>query len=279
MQMKKIIINADDFGYSKENNEAIKIGYESEVITSASIMTNMSGFEDAVYRVIPQCPNLDIGFHFNIIEGKSLTSPPLLTDNQGFFNKNYLYIIANSKRKDFLEQIEAEFRLQIEKILKYHSISHIDSHVLTHAIPHIYKLIMKLAKEYNINYIRTQKEIPYFVWHSSFNFKYPVNILKNILLNYYTISNNKNCYSTNDYFIGILYTGMMDKNCIIKGLKKINKKNSITEIIFHPCTDIKKANNYAEFLITQDKKFKEELKILGFELTNYSVLESKSALV
>ena len=65
---------------------------------------------------------------------------------------------------------------------------------------------------------------------------------------------------------------MMNEETIINGLKKIKKENSITEIIFHPTIDKSKTNNYKEFLITQNQSFKEELKKLDFELTNYTSL-------
>ena len=61
----------------------------------------------------------------------------------------------------------------------------------------------------------------------------------------------------------------MDEEAILKGLSKIKKDNTITEVIFHPTTDENKQNNYKEFLITQNPNFKEELKNSGFALSNY----------
>ena len=269
--MKKIIINADDFGYSKENNEAIKLGYEAGIITSTSLISNLEGFDNAVFEILPQIPAIDIGFHFNIIEGKSLKNQPMLCDKNGYFNNSYLQLILKSNNKNFIKQIEIEFREQIEKVLKHCKISHIDSHVHTSTIPNIHKLITKLAKEYNIKYLRNPYEKPYIVLNKSFNLNFPINILKNILLNSFSLINKKEI-KTNDYFIGVLYTGMMNEETIINGLKKIKKENSITEIIFHPTIDKSKSNNYKEFLITQNQSFKEELKKLDFELTNYTSL-------
>ncbi len=274
MQMKKIIINADDFGYSPDNNEAIKQGFLSGIITSASILTNLHGFDDAVNNVLKEIPDIDLGFHFNITEGKSLTDCNLLCDKDGYFNNSYLDLILKSNSQKFIEQVEKEFRVQIEKILKYHPITHIDSHMHVHAIPKIFKLFLKLAKEYDIQFIRTQKEIPYIIWRKSLNLKYPVNIIKNILLNFFTTINNRELANTkiktNDYFIGVLYTGHMDESTIIQGIKKIKKNNSITEVIFHPTVNKNKQNNYKEFLITQNPKIKELLLNSGFELKNYS---------
>ena len=58
--------------------------------------------------------------------------------------------------KEFLIQVETEFRAQIEKTINQTKIHHLDSHVHTHAIPNIFKITLNLAKEYNIPYIRTQ---------------------------------------------------------------------------------------------------------------------------
>ena len=267
MQMKKLIINADDFGISKETNLAIKQGFDTGIITSTSLIVNLESFEHAIFDILPYCNSLDVGFHFNIIEGKSLTNQPLLCDENGFFNNKYGQLIIKSFNKEFLKQVEIEFRAQIEKALSHTKISHIDSHVHTHAIPNIFKLVSKLAKEYNIPFIRTQKEIPYIVWKKSFNTKFIVNIIKNILLNTFTLANKTT--KTNNYFIGVLYTGFMDEEAILKGLSKIKKDNTITEVIFHPTTDENKQNNYKEFLITQNPNFKEELKNSGFALSNY----------
>ena len=265
--MKKLIINADDFGISRETNLAIKQGFEAGIITATSLIVNLEAYEHAVNEILPTISNIDIGFHFNIIEGKSLTNQPLLCDKNGFFNNSYGKLILKSFNKEFLNQVETEFRAQVEKALKYCEISHIDSHVHTHAIPNIFKLISKLAKEYNIPYIRTQHEIPYIVWKKSFNIKFAINIIKNILLNTFTAVNKNE--KTNNFFIGVLYTGIMSENTILKGLSKIKKDNSITEVIFHPTIDENKKGNYREFLITQNPNFKENLKNSGFALSNY----------
>lgn len=267
--MKKIIINADDFGYSKENNEAIKEGFNAGVITSTSIIPNADFFDDTITNVLPNISSIDIGIHLNIIEGKSLTNQSMLCDKDGYFNNNYLELILKSKNKEFQKQIETEFRAQIEKVKKHCNITHLDSHVHTHAIPAIFDTTIQLAEEFNIKYVRTQMEKPYIVLNKSFNLKFMVNILKNLLLNIFSYINKRKFKNTNDFFIGVLYTGFMDEETIIKGLKKIKKENSTTEIIFHPTKDKNKTENHREFLITQNQNFKEELKNLGYTLVKH----------
>lgn len=268
MQMKRLIINADDFGYSKANNIAIQKGAQTGLITSTSLMANTEGFDHAVNEVLPTL-NADVGIHLNIIEGKSLTNQKMLCDENGIFNNSYIGLILKSRNNEFLKQVETEFRAQIEKVLEYTHASHIDSHVHTHAIPSIFKCTTELAKEYDIPYVRTQSEIPYKKKNELTDGRYIINSIKNALLNIFSFFNKKSNINTNNHLVGVLYTGHMDEEAIKEGLKKISD-NSVTEVIFHPNIDETKKDNYREFLITQNPNFKEELENLGFELSNYS---------
>ena len=145
--MKKVIINADDFGHSKNVNEAIMISHKEGILSSTSLMANMDGFNNAVYEIYPQIKTIDIGFHFNLTEGKSLSKNKLLCDTNGYFNNGFLSILLKSGDKKFLNAVEEEFRIQIEKTLNEVNISHIDSHRHIHAIPAIFQITKKLAEE------------------------------------------------------------------------------------------------------------------------------------
>lgn len=277
--MKKLVFNSDDFGYSSAFNEGIKKGFLSGVLTSTCILANGEAFDEAIEDILPQIPEIGLGIHLNIIEGKSLTNPSLLCDNKGFFNKGFIYMLLNSGNPDFLNQVEKEFKAQIEKILAKAKVDHINSHVHTHAIPGIFKITCKLAKEYGIKKIRTQFEIPYFIpkIQKHLTIKYPVNLIKLGLLNSFTLINRKeiakNGLQTNDYILGVTYTGYMDEDAVIYGLKAVESGNSLTEILIHPAyfeeERISKPLNYNEYLITQSPTIKEKIKSQGWGMTNY----------
>ena len=274
MVEKKFILNADDFGMSKAFNRAVLDGYHNGFLTSASLCANGKAFNAAVNEIIPECPNLGLGVHLNIIEGRSLTKAPLLTNKRGKFNNGFLSILLKSHDESFLNQVEFEFRTQIETVMNYAKVDHIDSHVHTHSIPNLFKITAKLAKEYNIPYIRTQYEEIYFVpsIRKHLNLKYPPNILKILLLNYFTSINKKVVeeygLKTNDNLIGVGYTGLMDDLTIEYGLKAIEDSH-ITEALIHPCHYATSNQHYTEFLITQNKALKDKIARLGFEITNY----------
>lgn len=280
MAERYFILNADDFGMSADFNRAVLYGCEKGLLKSASLCANGAAFDNAVNEILPECPSLGVGVHLNIIEGKSLTRCHLLTDDNGNFNKGYLALIFKSKNKEFQKQIEAEFRAQIEKVMRFVKPDHLDSHFHTHAIPEIFKITVKLAKEYNIPYIRTQHEnfyiVPGLLKH--LNFKYPANIIKSLLLNYFTSINRKTLSSseikTNDSLLGALYSGMMDNLTIECGLEALPEENAVTEAFIHPCKYNSNVNNHKvkEFLTTQNRELENKIRGLGFEITNYKQL-------
>lgn len=281
MAEQKFILNADDFGMSKALNKAILEGYSAGLLKSASLVANGKAFDEALDNVIPNCPDLGVGIHLNIMEGKSLCADlTTLTDKDGIFNNTYLKLLINSynpKEKEFFNELEREFRRQIEKIMSKTKVSHIDSHMHIHSIPPIFDLVCRLAKEYGINQVRTHFEkfyiIPVFDRH--LKPKFWQNLLRTIILGLFTIFNeataHKHELKTNDYLIGLLYDTMTDSLAISYAMNVIKYKKVTVEAFIHPSRyeDGLVDNRFDEFLLTKNKKLLEKIKKLGFEITNY----------
>lgn len=264
-------------------NKAILEACNYGLLKSTSLAANGEAFDDAVNNVIPSCPDLGVGVHLNIIEGKSLsTDLDRLTDSNGIFNQSFGQLLINSyntKNKSFLEQVEKEFRAQIEKVQSNKvEITHLDSHVHVHAIPPIFKIVAKLAKEYGIKQIRTQFEKPYIVpdIFMHLNTKYPVNLIKIALLDFFTLINRNTVkkfgLNTNDYINGVGYTSMMTSLTVSYGISALKNKSNITlETLIHPCRyeDGTIDNHFIEYKITKNEKLKNKIEELGFEIGNY----------
>lgn len=274
MNNKRFILNADNFGMSKPHNRAVLNGCLGGFLTSASLCANGKAFNAAVNEIIPELPQLKIGVHLNLTSGKALTKAPLLTNKKGKFNKNFFGLLLTPKTKTFLEQIEFEFRTQIETIMTYTDVHHITSNEHIHAIPEIFEIVAKLAKEYKIAYVRTHYEELYFTQALSkhLNIKYPINLLKFILLNCFTNKNKEVIKAfglhTNDYILGIQYEKFMDSKALENGLKVLDDANILVEAFIQPCYYTTKNKNSEEFKITQNKNLEDKIKRLGFELTN-----------
>ena len=135
-----------------------------------------------------------------------------------------------------------------------------------------------MAKEYGIKQVRTQYEQFYFtpVLSKHINLKYPPNLLKIALLNSFSIKNKKTIQQynlqTNDYIIGVGYTGLMDEKTVYSGLENLPDKDMVVEALIHPhFYPFPEKNNqrYREYLITQNIDLSDNIKRLGFSISNY----------
>jgi len=278
---KRFILNADDFGFSKASNRDVLEGHQAGLLKSASLMANGEAFEEAINSIIPNCPDLGVGIHLNVIEGKSLCSDiDSLVDSEGVFNNSYVQLLIkayNPKEIDFLPQLEREFRRQIEKVMSKTRVTHIDSHVHVHSIPKIFDMVCRLAKEYEIPQVRTQFEKPYIIpdLKKHLKLKYPINLVKLALLDVFTMFNEAKIHEyglkTNDFLVGVTYTSMMDSLTVAYGAMAVKYDNATVEALIHPrrYDDGTVDNHFDEFLLTKNKKLKEKIEKLGYEITNY----------
>jgi len=63
--MKKLVVNADDFGRSTPINQGIIQAHQKGIVTSASLMTDREGFDEAV-QLAKANPRLGIGLHLDL---------------------------------------------------------------------------------------------------------------------------------------------------------------------------------------------------------------------
>ena len=155
--MKRLIISADDFGLTKGINEGIIRCAREGIVTSASVMANMPDFEQAV-GLAGKCPGLAIGVHLNLVKGGPLQPAGevrSLVANRGVFYTLPRFTVRLASGKIELAEAEKELRSQIEKALNAGlKPTHLDSHRHFHVYPPLLKLVIKLAKEYQIDKIR-----------------------------------------------------------------------------------------------------------------------------
>jgi chitin disaccharide deacetylase len=160
----RLIVRADDIGSSQAANEAIILTCTKGIATSAEVMVPCAWFPEAV-KLLNQHPAIDVGVHITItsewdnIKWRPLTHCPSLVDEDGYFypmmwpNPNYPgRSVMEVKPK--LEEIEREFRAQIEMAMKYiPAVSHISGHMGSTGISdEVRELTARLAKEYYIGH-------------------------------------------------------------------------------------------------------------------------------
>ena len=91
--MKKLIVNADDFGLHEEINKGIIKGYQEGFITSTSLMCSAPAFENAV-ALAKESPGLGIGIHLTLVGSVPSVLPKekiiSLVNDKGLFPENYV---------------------------------------------------------------------------------------------------------------------------------------------------------------------------------------------
>ena len=149
--MKRIIVNADDFGLTRAISERIIEIYKKGNLSSTSIIANTPSTDYAV-QLAKNNLGLGVGLHFNITEGKAITGESTLTDSKGFFlnkSKINLGVFFNKiKPIELKYELEAQYNYLKNKGLL---ITHIDSHQHMHMNPKIFKIIANFAKSKNVN--------------------------------------------------------------------------------------------------------------------------------
>ena len=150
MNENKLIINADDFGYSDNINAAIVSCFQKDIINSTTIMVNMEGFDEAVKLAREHGFADKIGLHINLTEGKPLTdfSGTGLIDENGVFimeaiSNPLIFFSHITKNK-----IKYEIREQYNKLVASGiTPTHFDSHQHVHILPYLVPLFIEFTKE------------------------------------------------------------------------------------------------------------------------------------
>ncbi|MCC0784355.1 carbohydrate deacetylase [Clostridioides sp. ES-S-0108-01] len=147
--MKKLINNADDFGYSNAVNYGIVDSYQKGVLTSTTLMAGMPGFDHAV-MLAKQNPGFGIGVHLTLTCGRPLlTTHKTLVDEKRDFKNLSFYKEENTFVDE--DEVYAEWKAQIEKVYAAGiEPTHLDAHHHTHIFKNNPEIVIRLSKEYGL---------------------------------------------------------------------------------------------------------------------------------
>lgn len=146
--MKKVIINADDFGYSSAVNLGIIKAHKDGILTSTTLMANMPGCDEAI-TIAKENPSLGVGGHLVLTCGKSLTKGSSITNENGYFYNLVEYKKHRNEMDD--EEIFNEWCCQIDYLIsKGLYLTHLDSHHHLHTFPENLQITKRIAEKYNL---------------------------------------------------------------------------------------------------------------------------------
>jgi predicted glycoside hydrolase/deacetylase ChbG (UPF0249 family) len=150
--MKKVIINADDYGLTPSVSKGIRNAHLNGILTSTTAMATGLSIEHDAKLLIDECPLLGIGVHLTLTSLSSVLPKDQIStivNNDGnFFSLEEL--IAHKENIDETE-LYNEWKAQIEKLLSLElPIDHLDSHhYVCYFNEKTLNVMVRLAKEYN----------------------------------------------------------------------------------------------------------------------------------
>ena len=280
--MRRLIINADDFGLTSGVNRAIVEGHQRGVITSATMIANSQAFAEGV-ALAKSNPTLSVGCHVVLVDGVPVSPPstiPSLLGNDPARFRAKLGEFARARRKVTAAEIEAEAIAQIKKVQSTGVVvSHLDSHKHTHMFPAVTAPILRAAKACGIVAIRNPFEpakFRFFKDRRSLWTRYvQVRMLHLLAIRFRRQVHDAGLHTT-DGTIGVVATGSLDPDlfeCLVRNLP-----DGTWEFVCHPGYNDAELQNAGtrllqsraqELEILTSPRSRDLLKRCGIELISY----------
>jgi predicted glycoside hydrolase/deacetylase ChbG (UPF0249 family) len=143
--VKRLVVNADDFGFTRDVNAGIVEAHRNGILTATTLMANGDAFDDAV-RLAKETPSLDIGCHLVLVgaPGFPLTIPQLVR------------AVALGRIR-----IYDELMKQVRRIVDAGlSPTHLDTHKHTHLLPPVLEAVARISEEFRIPWVRRPFDFP-----------------------------------------------------------------------------------------------------------------------
>lgn len=283
--MRRLIVNADDFGLTPGVNRAIVEAHVKGVVTSATLMANASGFEDAV-RLAKSAPNLSVGCHVLLVDGFPLLSPsriPTLTDgadSRRFEKSISRFGVRALRGRVDPKEVETEVIAQIQKLQTSGiQISHVDTHKHAHIFPQILIPLLRAAKACGVRAVRNPFGSIAFsavVARPKLWKRYGELTLLNPLAGRFRRRVHTEGMVTPDGSLGVVATGILDERLL--ELMVDNLPDGTWEFVTHPgyndadldrvATRLRQSRE-TELQLLTSAAFREKLERCGIEVISY----------
>lgn len=244
----RIEYHADDYGLFPAQSRRILACHETGSLNGVSIMPN-SEHLGACMEALPA--DVAVTIHLNLIEGKSLSAAPLLTDDRGNLNGSFGELLLRSYlpgRAALCRQLKEELRAQIRAASAYVTQPlRLDAHAHYHMLPVVFDALMDVIREdgLRICYIRLPEEqVGLYLrhWKQLHDFS-PINLVKVAVLNLLVWRNRRKYGDFLDkldkkLFLGVFLSGRMYRENVAPLLDDAvalaQRKGWDLELLAHP---------------------------------------------
>jgi hopanoid biosynthesis associated protein HpnK len=284
--VRRLIVNADDFGLTPGVNRAVMELHEKGMLTSASLMARAAAMAEAIESAL-KTPLLGVGCHVVLVDGEPVLPggeiPTLIDPQTGRFR---------AKPGSFLRQllfgriraseIEAEAAAQIELLQgRGLTLTHIDTHKHLHMFPAVLRPLLRAARAAGICAVRNPFEPAWSIRATPaapLLRRIEVSMLRQLEPAFRRIVAEVG-FLTTEGALGVLATGTLDENTLRSVLGSI--PTGTWELVTHPGyndDDLAKAHTrLRESRETEQKALMALGEIEGLELISFAHLAARGA--
>ncbi|HWX09977.1 MAG TPA: ChbG/HpnK family deacetylase, partial [Gaiellaceae bacterium] len=154
-----MIVNADDFGLSPTVNRAVVDAFQRGLVSSATVMPNMPGFDEACALAGERGLQQHVGTHLVLTAGAPLTDrlrrSGRFCDDEGRFRGHRDRGRVLRLDREERSALAGELRKQIEACRRAGlPVTHVDSHQHIHTEPGILRVVVAVTRELGVPYVR-----------------------------------------------------------------------------------------------------------------------------
>ncbi len=243
--MRRLVLNADDFGFTRGVNRAILEAHRRNIVTSATLMARGAEFDDAV-RSAQSSPELGVGCHIVLVGGSPVLPaaeiPSLVAGHavEASFRPGWgSFAAAALTRRLAAREIEAEATAQIRKLQQAGiAVTHVDTHQHVHIFPAVLQPILRAAQACGVRAVRNPFE-PLTFGLPSRNFRLWKRWLGVGMLNAFRETFQRTVAEagifTPDGIFGVLATGRLDASMFRNIIERMPE--GTWELLCHPGYD------------------------------------------
>jgi predicted glycoside hydrolase/deacetylase ChbG (UPF0249 family) len=219
--VKRLVVNADDFGFTRDVNEGILEAHCRGILTATTLMATGEAFEHAV-QLARENPSLDVGCHLVLVGAPPLPRTVL----------ELTRALAAGRIKVFDELI-AQVRRILDAGLRP---THLDTHKHTHLLPPVLDAVARISEEYKIPWVRRPFDFPLTPAGVSWTKRATSRALGVVRRRFARVLARHGCRST-DHFAGFQITGRYSAADLARLIRSLPEGS--TEFMCHPgfCTD------------------------------------------
>ena len=225
---KQLIVNADDFGFTRDVNRGIVAAHRDGILTATTLMATGAAFDDAV-ALARENPSLDVGVHLTLVNAPSALDPRRMLPAT----------VSDLLKALVLRRIPVydELCAQVEKVLAAGlRPTHLDTHKHTHLAPPVLDALVRVAGRFEIRWVRRPFDFPLTAAGVPWSARLTSRALGVVRRRFQRVLARHGCRST-DHFAGFQLTGRFRAAELVALIAALPP--GLTELMTHPgyCTD------------------------------------------